>query len=196
VKELTFLHASFADYLMDSQRSGEFYINIDGVEDDVLLFYLDMWHRYFGENPGTFEHVVVVLEEYLCSFPASSVSSVYEHDNDTQQIAQEDIDKFNEGIFEDMAGSLIFQMVETHKPHLDESTTLRQKRLECLNSLRKINMISLCNSVYLAGDGSYFPLNTRLSLISFVRATFDAWKVVFHIKSNISSLTVVIGIST
>jgi hypothetical protein len=65
VDELTFLHASFADYLMDSERSGEFYIDIDGVEDDVLLFYLSMWHRYFGENSGTFGHVAVVLEKCL-----------------------------------------------------------------------------------------------------------------------------------
>lgn len=53
-KTLTFLHASFADYLMDSQRSGEFYIAVDGVENDVLLFYLNLWHKHSGESPGTF----------------------------------------------------------------------------------------------------------------------------------------------
>jgi hypothetical protein len=193
---LVFLHASFPDYLTNSQRSGKFYIDIDGVEDDVLLFYLNMWHRYFGENPGTFGHVVVVFEKYLYSFPASSISSVYEHDNGTQQIPREDIDKFNQGIFEDMAGSLIFQMVERHKPRREVSPALRQKRLECLNSLRKVNMISLCKSKYLAGNESPLPHDTRHSLFSFVTVTFDAWQVVFHIKPNISALIVVTGIST
>jgi hypothetical protein len=62
-KRLTFLHASFADYLMDSKRSGRFYIAIDGVEDDILLFYLNLWHEYFGENSSTFEHGVVALQD-------------------------------------------------------------------------------------------------------------------------------------
>jgi hypothetical protein len=178
---LTFLHASFADYLMDSTRSGEFHINIDGVEDDVLLFYLNMWHSYLGENPGTFDHVVVFLEKCLCSFPAPGVNPVYEHDNGTQQIAQEDIDAFNKGIFEDVVKSLMFQMIERHLPYPEVSPALQQKHLECLNSLRNVNMISLCNSKYLTDKEPPPTPGARPRLFLIVKRIFDAWLVVSHI---------------
>ncbi|EKM78977.1 hypothetical protein AGABI1DRAFT_107397 [Agaricus bisporus var. burnettii JB137-S8] len=45
-KPLTFLHASFSDYLKDSSRSGDFYIGIaEDVKEDVGLRLLEIWGK-------------------------------------------------------------------------------------------------------------------------------------------------------
>jgi hypothetical protein len=54
-KSLTFLHASFADYLKDSTRSRHFHAGHKHcVEDDVALRLLDMWNE-LSEGAGTYD---------------------------------------------------------------------------------------------------------------------------------------------
>jgi hypothetical protein len=64
-KTLTFLHASFADFLLDPERSGDFVIAVDGVEEELLEFYLDSWHACFGPNSSALSYKIVVIGSYL-----------------------------------------------------------------------------------------------------------------------------------
>lgn len=52
--QLTFLHASFADYLKDSSRSGNFYVgSVGDVEEDVALSSLGVWIKCTGDDIAT-----------------------------------------------------------------------------------------------------------------------------------------------
>ncbi|KAF7761248.1 hypothetical protein Agabi119p4_10657 [Agaricus bisporus var. burnettii] len=53
-KPLTFLHASFSDYLKDSKRSGNFYVGSEGdVKKKVILRLLEIWHNSCGDDFAT-----------------------------------------------------------------------------------------------------------------------------------------------
>jgi hypothetical protein len=132
---LTFLHASFPDYLTDAERSGEFYIDVRGMEDEVVLGYLALWYEYSGENAGMLEYIIIILEECLYWLLASGSNSLHNKMGGTPE--------FTRGMFSDMGKTLLTQIVERHKPHGEFSSGSQQKRDECLNSLQNINMIHL-----------------------------------------------------
>jgi hypothetical protein len=50
-KPVTFYHASFGDYLLDSTRSGQLYISIQDVEDDLLKSSLNIWQDFQTKCP-------------------------------------------------------------------------------------------------------------------------------------------------
>jgi hypothetical protein len=53
-EKLTILHASFADYLRDPSRSGQFYLGSDeGVDDDVGSCLLTLWNKCSEGDVGT-----------------------------------------------------------------------------------------------------------------------------------------------
>jgi hypothetical protein len=59
---LGFLHGSFADYLKDSNRSGEFYIGSDqDVDDDIASSLLEIWNQCSEDDVGTGEPSVLVV---------------------------------------------------------------------------------------------------------------------------------------
>jgi hypothetical protein len=155
-KTLTFLHASFADFLMDPERSGDFTITVDGVEEEVLHFYLDYWHAHFGVNSSAFSCTVIVLRSYLPWLIASDDGLVN---------GQEQIGNFN--LWEDTIIVILTQIVKKHVSRPMVSPTLKKKCSKCLDPFRKINMITLCYSEYL----------NRRFLSLFVEDTFDAWEV-------------------
>jgi hypothetical protein len=50
-KNLTLLHASFADYLKDPSRSGDLHVGTaKDIENDVALRVLDIWNIFIGET--------------------------------------------------------------------------------------------------------------------------------------------------
>jgi hypothetical protein len=186
---LTFLHASFADYLMDAQRSGEFYIDVAGVEDDVLLGYLNLWYKYSGENSGMFEYVIIVFKECLYTLSASDAKSI---STGMQELPTSEIEVFTKSILEEMGETLLTEIVKRHKHHKGVSSQLQQKHIECFNALLNINLISLCNF----NNGFWTPPYGSTVIYIFVKRLFEAWKVVFHLKLNIHCLTIITGIST
>ncbi|XP_006457049.1 hypothetical protein AGABI2DRAFT_195937 [Agaricus bisporus var. bisporus H97] len=73
-----------------------------------------------------------------------------------------------------MANYLLKQIVMCHSPRPAAAHTLQQKRLECLDSIRRVNMISLCDRK-LFGKPERPPIPE--SLASFAKRTFDkAWE--------------------
>jgi hypothetical protein len=57
-----FLHASFSDYLMDSTRSGPYYISISDAEDDFLLSCANLLHNFVKVHPcGTSKQFQIVI---------------------------------------------------------------------------------------------------------------------------------------
>jgi hypothetical protein len=174
---LTFLHASFADYLMDAERSGKFYIDVDGIEDDVLLGYLDLWYKYSGEGSGMFEYVIIVFEGRLYWLSGSDAEFI---STEMQELPTSEIDKFITGILEDIGKTLLTEIVKRNKPHQGISSQLQQKHIECFNALRKINLISLCD----INNGLWTPSSGPAIIFSFVKEAFNAWKVVSHLGLN------------
>jgi hypothetical protein len=87
-KNLMFLHASFANFLMDPERSGALIIPIDGVEEEVFHFYLGFSHARCEVNSSAFNRTVIVLRNYLHQLTGSDA----ERDDET---APEQIDHLN-----------------------------------------------------------------------------------------------------
>ncbi|XP_006457012.1 hypothetical protein AGABI2DRAFT_122886 [Agaricus bisporus var. bisporus H97] len=53
-KPLTFLHASFADYLKESSRSGDFHVGSEeDVKKEVILKLLEIWNKCCGDDIAT-----------------------------------------------------------------------------------------------------------------------------------------------
>jgi hypothetical protein len=188
-KPLTFLHASFADYLTDPQRSGKFYIDVDGMEDDVLLGYLNLWYKYSGANSGMFEYVIIVFEGclyWLSGFDAEFIGT------GMRGLPTSEIEGFTTGILVDMGDTLLTEIVKRHKPHQGVSSQLQQKHIDCFNALLNINLISLCDF----NNGFLTDVSGPGTIFRFVDEAFNAWKVVSHLKLNIHCLTNIKGIST
>jgi hypothetical protein len=171
---LTFLHASFPDYLTDAERSGEFYIDVLGMEDHVLLGYCALWHKHSGENAGMFEYIMITFVDHLYCLSASGVYSFLNGIGGTPE--------FITGLLSDMSRTLLTQIIERHKPHQEFSSGSQQKHIECLNSLRKINMIHLCDSE----QGPFIQREAPLVLCAFVHDALEAWKVIPYVTSNTS----------
>jgi hypothetical protein len=171
---LTFLHASFPDYLTDAERSGEFYIDVLGMEDQVLLGYCALWHKHSGENAGMFEYIMITFVDHLYWLSASGLYSFLNGMGGTPE--------FITGLLSDMGRTLLTQIVERHKPHREVSSESQQKHIECLNSLRKINMIHLCDSE----QGLFIQHDAPLVLCIFVHEALEAWKVIPYATSNTS----------
>ncbi|EKM77160.1 hypothetical protein AGABI1DRAFT_130577 [Agaricus bisporus var. burnettii JB137-S8] len=50
-KPLTFFHASFADYLKESSRSGDFHVGSEeDVKKEMILRLLEIWHKCSGDD--------------------------------------------------------------------------------------------------------------------------------------------------
>ncbi|KAF7760909.1 hypothetical protein Agabi119p4_10318 [Agaricus bisporus var. burnettii] len=153
---IKFLHASFVDYLMDAKRSGDFHIDLMGAEDDVLLVYLNLWHKHFGEESN------------------SNTSLFNEYHAGAENYSSKRIEEFNASLIKEMADYLLKQIVMCHSSRPAAAHTLQQKRLECLDSIRRVNMISLCDRK-LFGKPERPPIPE--SLASFAKRTFDkAWE--------------------
>jgi hypothetical protein len=172
VKTLMFLHASFADFLMAPERSGDFAITVDGIEEEILHFYLNHWHARFGVNSSAFSCTVIVLRNYLCQLTASDEGLVNEQDNET---APEKIDNFN--LWEDTIRVILTHIVKKYAPQTTVSPALQQQCSKCLDSFPNINMITLCYSKYL----------NDLLLSLFIGDVLNAWEVLSLIKSNMLS---------
>ncbi|EKM77910.1 hypothetical protein AGABI1DRAFT_129700 [Agaricus bisporus var. burnettii JB137-S8] len=56
-KPLTFLHASFADYLKDSKRAGGFHVGSEGTTQGMMSRLLEIWNKCSGDDIGTVEAV-------------------------------------------------------------------------------------------------------------------------------------------
>ncbi|KAF7761250.1 hypothetical protein Agabi119p4_10659 [Agaricus bisporus var. burnettii] len=53
-KPLTFYHASFADYLKESSRSGDFYVgSAEDIEKEVIFRLLEIWNKCCGDDIST-----------------------------------------------------------------------------------------------------------------------------------------------
>jgi hypothetical protein len=172
---LTFLHASFADYLMNPGRSGEFYIDVDGIEDDVLLGYLNLWYKHSGANSGMFEYVIIVFEGCLYWLSGSDAEFI---SSGMRGLPTSEIEYFTTGILEDMGKTLLTEIVKRHKPHQGVSSQLQEKHIECFNALLNINLISLCDF----NNGFWTPGTGPVIIFSFVGKAFSAWKVVSHLE--------------
>lgn len=104
----------------------------------------------------------------------SNVNLVNEHEDgvEVQEISAKEIDEFNAGILEEMFETLLRQMVNRHKPQPTASYALQQKHLECSDSFRKVNMITLC-----CFKGLNRAVGGRPELFSFVVSVFEDWQV-------------------
>jgi hypothetical protein len=63
-KNLTFLHASFSDYLKDSRRSGHFYVgDSDDIEGVVASKLVELWKKCSGDDiaPGVYSILIYIL---------------------------------------------------------------------------------------------------------------------------------------
>lgn len=123
--------------------------------------------------------------------------------NATQGMTPDDMCAFNRSVLEDVTGTLLSRVVEMHILPQPESPVLQEKRLTCLDLLRKINMIRLCNWAwrYPRSRGLHRPREQQYQIRNvirwmlpgedllglFVKGVFDAWLVMSPIKSNILS---------
>jgi len=53
-EKLTFLHASFSDYLEDPNRSGDFHVGtLESVQDGAVLNLIEIWKKCSGDDIAT-----------------------------------------------------------------------------------------------------------------------------------------------
>ncbi|KAF7761252.1 hypothetical protein Agabi119p4_10661 [Agaricus bisporus var. burnettii] len=118
---LMFLHASFADYLRDSSRSGNFYVgSVADVEADVMLSLLEIWNKCSGDDIAT-TSVESTWHQYCSKLDGKSPPRA--------------IAKFHSKLFHDSIyclGPLAYRVLE----HPTESRTYSQ--------LRQVHMRKLC----------------------------------------------------
>jgi hypothetical protein len=72
-ENLTFLHASFADYLKDSRRSADYYVgDISDIERVVASNLVELWKQCSGDDiaPGTCGVLVLILNVDVILFSA------------------------------------------------------------------------------------------------------------------------------
>lgn len=81
-ENLTFLHASFADYLKDSSRSGEFYVGyIRDVERVVAANFVEFLNKCSGDDivPGMCDVLLLILNNDVILDPALVESTWHQY---------------------------------------------------------------------------------------------------------------------
>jgi hypothetical protein len=76
---LTVLHASFANYLKDRSRSGDFHVgNSRDIEEDVILRLSESWNKCSGDDIATGMHgLFVFITNIDVIFVSASVESTW-----------------------------------------------------------------------------------------------------------------------
>ncbi|KAF7761309.1 hypothetical protein Agabi119p4_10718 [Agaricus bisporus var. burnettii] len=114
-KPLTFLHASFSDYLKDSKRSRDFYVGSEeDVEEEVSLRLLAIWNKFCGDDIDTSE---LAWHQYCSEL--------------TDQSSSRAIEKFHTNLFRNTTFSLIGAMhdISQNSKESPASTSLRKLRM-------------------------------------------------------------------
>ncbi|KAF7761266.1 hypothetical protein Agabi119p4_10675 [Agaricus bisporus var. burnettii] len=114
---LTFLHASFSDYLKDSKRSRDFYVGSEeDVKEEVWLRLLEIWNKCCGDDIAT-SSVELTWHQYCSELTGQSSSRA--------------IEKFHTNLFRDTIHGLIRAM---------HDISLNSKESPAYTSLRKLDM--------------------------------------------------------
>ncbi|EKM76077.1 hypothetical protein AGABI1DRAFT_109006 [Agaricus bisporus var. burnettii JB137-S8] len=120
-EKLTILHASFADYLKDSSRSGEFHVGDKHAKEDMLCSLLGVWNMCSGDNINT-ASVESTWHRYCLKLDDKTLSRA--------------ITKFHATLFYDMVFCLR-QWIWVLMRLPTEAPTLRAQ-------LHQVHMIKLC----------------------------------------------------
>ncbi|XP_006456994.1 hypothetical protein AGABI2DRAFT_181391 [Agaricus bisporus var. bisporus H97] len=119
-KPLTFLHASFSDYLKDSKRSRDFYVGSqEDVKEEVWLRLLEIWNKCCGDDIAT-SSVELAWHQYCSEFTGQSSSRA--------------IEKFHTSLFSDTVHGLVKAMHDISQ---------NSKESPAYTSLRKLHMRKL-----------------------------------------------------
>ncbi|XP_006456992.1 hypothetical protein AGABI2DRAFT_122865 [Agaricus bisporus var. bisporus H97] len=116
-KMLTFLHASFSDYLRDSKRSRDFYVGSEeDVKEEVWLRLLEIWKKCCGDDIAT-SSVELAWHQYCSEL--------------TDQSSSRAIEKFHTNLFRDAIYGLVRAM---------QGISQYPKESPAYTSLRKLHM--------------------------------------------------------
>ncbi|KAF7761227.1 hypothetical protein Agabi119p4_10636 [Agaricus bisporus var. burnettii] len=116
-KPLTFLHASFSDYLKDSKRSGDFYVGSEeDIKEEVWFRLFEIWNKCCGDDIAT-SSVELAWHQYCSEL--------------TDQSSSRAIEKFHTNLFRDTIHGLIKAI---------HDISLNSKGSPAYTSLRKLDM--------------------------------------------------------
>ncbi|KAF7761311.1 hypothetical protein Agabi119p4_10720 [Agaricus bisporus var. burnettii] len=118
---LTFLHASFSDYLKDSKRSRDFYVGSEeDVKEEVWLRLLEIWNKCCGDDIAT-SSVELTWHQYCSEL--------------TDQSSSRAIEKFHTNLFHHTIIALAKLVLEISCSPMESPTH---------TYLRKLHMRKLC----------------------------------------------------
>ncbi|KAF7761228.1 hypothetical protein Agabi119p4_10637 [Agaricus bisporus var. burnettii] len=116
-KPLTFLHASFSDYLKDSKRSGDFYVGSEeDIKEEVWFRLFEIWNKCCGDDIAA-SSVELAWHQYCSDL--------------TDQSSSRAIEKFHTNLFSDTIHGLIKAI---------HDISLNSKESPAYTSLRKLDM--------------------------------------------------------
>ncbi|XP_006456995.1 hypothetical protein AGABI2DRAFT_122869 [Agaricus bisporus var. bisporus H97] len=119
-KPLTFLHASFSDYLKDSKRSRDFYVGSEeDVKEEVYLRLLEIWNKCCGDDIAI-SSVELAWHQYCSELTSQSSSRA--------------IETFHTNLFSDTVHGLVKAMHDISQ---------NSKESPAYTSLRKLHMRKL-----------------------------------------------------
>ncbi|EKM77152.1 hypothetical protein AGABI1DRAFT_130569 [Agaricus bisporus var. burnettii JB137-S8] len=138
-KPLTFLHASFADYLKDSKRSEDFHVGSEvSVENETRWALLEIWTKYSVDDIGM-AYVEPMWHQYCSKLDDKSPSK--------------DIKKFYTSLFHDSV---------SHMGGVVHDSLLQPPNSSVYALLRKVHMRKLCYFLKAEGIRCLFKLVTDI----------------------------------
>ncbi|KAF7761324.1 hypothetical protein Agabi119p4_10733 [Agaricus bisporus var. burnettii] len=138
-KPLTFLHASFSDYLKDSKRSRDFNVGSEeDVETEVILRLLEIWNRCCGDDIAT-SSVVLAWHQYCSEL--------------TDKFSSRANEKFHSNLFHDTIFHLIGAMYDI---------SYNTKESPALAPLWKVHMRKFC--YFLTGDNLSYLVDGMMDI--------------------------------
>ncbi|KAF7761253.1 hypothetical protein Agabi119p4_10662 [Agaricus bisporus var. burnettii] len=138
-KPLTFLHASFADYLKDSKRSEDFHVGSEvSVENETRWALLEIWTKYSVDDIGM-AYVEPMWHQYCSKLDDKSPSK--------------DIKKFYTSLFHDSV---------SHMGGVVHDSLLQPPNSSVYALLRKVHMRKLCYFLKAEGIRCLFNLVTDI----------------------------------
>jgi hypothetical protein len=119
---LAILHASFADYLRDPSRSGEFYIGADkDVDEGVGLRILAIWKECSGDDigAGMYGVLVFISDTDVVSTSASVEATWQRYCLKLDDKPSRAITKFHGNLFRDLISSFSWITIFLFEPVAD-----------------------------------------------------------------------------
>jgi hypothetical protein len=179
-----FFHASFADYLKDPSRSGDFHVgNPEAIEEGMELKLLEIWNESSGDDiaTGMYSLFVLIINADVILVAASVESTWHQYCSTfDEQTPSRAVEKFHAKLFRELVyclGLVAYRILQEPAESL------------VYVELRKVHMAKLC--YYFDSGGLIYFVTTLVNypLILHLNPELDHFHRNFHQGSMIWDFT-------